>query len=245
MSNFKRSAATTDGRFHREHKDCFACSDTGIVQNGDGLVNKLPGFEDYDIQNGRIARGSDLALICTCKAAYPKYEPDGSCSRGGYRTPDGIRTVEVAGRSCPMGAEISVELVNQLHKDRLELWKQADREFNQYRERAAAGVPAELPEYLKLARQAMSANTGEPPVAVAGFSTIGQVLNSIPVPTQVFSNADDTAQANLEPEPCGGPGVLPGRPPVSVPGGVGQPFHHHRGERQDAGADGPDHVDAF
>ena len=56
---------------------------------------------------------------------------------------------------------------------------------------------------------------------------------------------DYPAKANLEPEPCGGPGVLPGRPPVSVPGGVGQPFHHHRGERQDAGADGPDHVNAF
>ena len=66
MKNYKRSAVDREVTFNAPKYTCYACNDTGIINNSDKLINShLP---DYDIDDkGRRFSGQDLALISACK----------------------------------------------------------------------------------------------------------------------------------------------------------------------------------
>ncbi|MCT4366177.1 MAG: hypothetical protein N3Z28_00725 [Synechococcaceae cyanobacterium MAG-AL2] len=96
---------------------CWACEDTGIVSNGDGLVNDwLP---DYDITpDGVILPGSDPACICQCLAAYPSSNQPG---RGGFRDSAGPRAVETLNGQRFAGVQFPQAGVQALHTERKRL----------------------------------------------------------------------------------------------------------------------------
>ena len=88
MKNYKRSAVDREVTFNAPKYTCYACNDTGIINNSDKLINNhLP---DYDIDDkGRRFSGQDLALICYCNAANPQFDIDGQIISHGYRDSDG------------------------------------------------------------------------------------------------------------------------------------------------------------
>ena len=83
MKNYKRAAVDREVTFNAPKYTCYACNDTGIINNSDKLINNhLP---DYDIDdNGRRFSGQDLALICYCNAANAQYDIDGQIISHGY-----------------------------------------------------------------------------------------------------------------------------------------------------------------
>ena len=50
-AGYKRLGNCRDVIFRRPGHACFACGDSGVIQNGDGLVNRLV-FADYDLLAG-------------------------------------------------------------------------------------------------------------------------------------------------------------------------------------------------
>ena len=150
QGSYKRSAEDREITFRKPAQICYACQDTGVVVNGDGAVNeeladydRLPPSED-DPQ-GRQAGGHDLALICTCEAAFAAYE-NGAMKRSGYREPDGsIRLVD--GRMA-VGVEPPAGLTTRLHDRRLQSWKAAEQAMNEARRRAAHGDPGATPWFI-------------------------------------------------------------------------------------------------
>ena len=88
MKNYKRSAIDRDVTFRPPVHNCYACNDTGIVHNSDGLINNYLG--DYDItESGKRVAGSDLAIICYCEAVYPKYNEEAQLTGHGFRDGEG------------------------------------------------------------------------------------------------------------------------------------------------------------
>ena len=88
MKNYKRSAIDRDVTFRPPVHNCYACNDTGIVNNSDGLINNYLG--DYDItESGTRVAGSDLAIICYCEAVYPKYNDEAQLTSHGFRDGEG------------------------------------------------------------------------------------------------------------------------------------------------------------
>ena len=76
MNNYKRKLTEKTINFYPPDKDCYACYDTGIVNNSDRLVNRLF-WNDYDIDDkGRNFAGSDAAIICHCKRAYQQLDEE-------------------------------------------------------------------------------------------------------------------------------------------------------------------------
>ena len=104
-SSHKRSALDRDATFYAPKVSCFACYDTGIVTNGDGLLNHyLPDY-DAEIIDGNIHRhgGSDLAVICHCVAAYDSQDYEAQTTRAGFRDSTGVRTTDTNGRQQALG----------------------------------------------------------------------------------------------------------------------------------------------
>jgi hypothetical protein len=175
-SDFKRSAADSLLGFQRPHHECFACNDTGILHNSDGLVSEYLPLYDR-LADGRRAAGSDLALICHCPAAFPRYAGE-KTARGGLREPSGaIRQLD---GNRAVGAEIPKALMNELHRRRLASWLATERAMAEAREQRSTGQPQARPWFLaelrtlveEQARQRAS-NTG--PVGGA-FHSIGDCL---------------------------------------------------------------------
>lgn len=143
-AGFKRHAADSSLAFQRPHHECFACNDTGILHNSDGLLSqRLPLYDR--LADGRHAGGSDLALICHCPAAFPRYAGD-KTARGGLREPSGsIRRLE-DGRA--VGADIPKTLMSELHEHRLASWLASERAMAEAREQRRSGQPQARPWFL-------------------------------------------------------------------------------------------------
>lgn len=149
--SYKRRAEDRQLSFHRPHHACYACNDTGITSNSDGLVSEV--LSDYDrLPDGRRLSGSDLPLICHCAAAFPTYEGE-KASRGGFREASGqIRRVD---GTRAVGAEIPKSLTRELHQRRLANWRPTEQAMSEARRARAAGQADARPWFLVELRAAM------------------------------------------------------------------------------------------
>ena len=122
ISNYKRSAVDREVTFKAPKYTCYACNDTGIINNSDKLINNhLP---DYDIDDkGRRFSGQDLALICYCNAANPQYDIDGQIISHGFRDSDGCIRNNV-------GVDIPIDIVREIHNIRKENWIKTTKLMN-------------------------------------------------------------------------------------------------------------------
>lgn len=141
MSGYKRQPLTQRDDCLPPRASCWACLDTGIIQNSDRLVNAV--LPDYDrTPSGVMVHGSDCALICTCDEAFPRMAPDGRIERGGYREQSGqIRRVGTDQGDRMVGVEPPSGLVGELCKIREQRWKaMASLTQSQRREMVKAGL---------------------------------------------------------------------------------------------------------
>ncbi len=183
MSYFKRQAADRDVTFRRPQHECYACSDTGIVSNGDGALTEL--VPSYDVlDDGRRIGGYDLAMICWCHAAYNVKDLEGKITRHGFREESGaIRKISTCvlgvDREVAVGASCPQEITVELHRRRKDQWALSEGVFNDRRQLIRQGAKAEnLPplECMELARAAMRPDTWSSSDA---FSTPADVLSTV------------------------------------------------------------------
>lgn len=143
MSTHKRSSADRDITWRPPEVNCYACYDTGIVSNGDGILSAY--LPDYDTTpSGMRHGGLDLAIICHCPAAYPEHDQDGKTTRGGLRV-NGAPAIIGNQR---IGADISKDIARQIHQQRATAWKTTAAEMNAIRQSIAAGMPYQQPAYI-------------------------------------------------------------------------------------------------
>lgn len=171
----KRDRLDRDLTFRRPNRACLACYDSGVVTNGDGLVNALLPDYDRSLDGDRIA-GQDLPLICHCPAAY---HPSGH----GFRGSDG-----------PMGqgltAELSREQVAEIHARRLLSWQETERLMRDARMARAAGDPDAMPWFIAEVRHAVSRQLARHGLSVS--------------PADSAEQADPAAQPLRRLQPLGG-----------------------------------------
>jgi len=178
--SYKRGAEDRDLTFHRPYHDCYACNDTGIVTNSDGLVNQY--LSDYDrLPDGRRMSGCDLALICQCPAAYPRYDGEKQ-ERAGLRESSGaIRQVD---GNRPVGAEIPKATTQAIHKQRLANWRLTEKAMREARTARAAGQADARPWFLVELRSAMEEQAKRvlreaPATAGGGLESLGSCLAEV------------------------------------------------------------------
>lgn len=131
----KRFSENRDTSWRSPAHDCFACNDSGIISNSDGLVNEyLPDY-DAEIIDGELHRkgGVDLALICHCKSAFTIYNPDGSTARGGLRDSGTSEPITVQTEAGPRSVGISIDkdTARKLHQRRKQQWIETAAFMNQ------------------------------------------------------------------------------------------------------------------
>ena len=122
MKNYKRRPIDREVTFKAPYYECYACNDSGIIHNSDGLINQhLP---DYDMDDsGKRFTGQDLALICYCNAANPQYDIDGQIISHGFRDSDGCIRNNV-------GVDIPIDIVREIHNIRKENWIKTTKLMN-------------------------------------------------------------------------------------------------------------------
>ena len=137
MKPYKRSAIDRDVTFRPPFHNCYACNDTGIVNNSDGLVNNY--LPDYDVTDtGRRMAGSDLAIICYCEAVYPKYNDDAKLVAHGFRNGEGNITNNV-------GIDVDKDIIRELHNIRKKAWKETATLMSRLIQKNLKSEKAELP----------------------------------------------------------------------------------------------------
>lgn len=138
MKNFKRTHAQSTVGYSAPSYRCFACNDTGIVHNSDRLVNGYEEFTDYEIQKNAKGdlihlSGSDLAIICTCSAAFPRkiqLDTGESTFVDNYRRSDGsIQQVETERGSQSVGVSAPKYMVQELDRRRRRVWEDSVAEY--------------------------------------------------------------------------------------------------------------------
>lgn len=182
MPTHKRTSVDREITFTRPTATCLCCYDTGLVQNGDGLASRwLP---DYDtLPDGRRIHGIDAGLVCHCTAAYAEIGPDGTPARGGCREGSGqIRSVQSDVGPRFVGADFPKEAAREIHRQRLESWKQTEAEMNRARMAGTTGdgdaIPwfvAEVREHLMRLAQA-SANSTRTDDRLA---SLGEIIGTV------------------------------------------------------------------
>lgn len=130
----KRLSPSRETSWRPPAYDCYACNDSGIISNSDGLVNEFIPDYDAEIIDGHLHRhgGTDLALICHCKSAFTIYAPDGSTARGGLRdsaTSEPIIVQTEAG-SQAVGISIDKDTARKLHTRRKQQWDETAAAMN-------------------------------------------------------------------------------------------------------------------
>ena len=173
-AGYKRLGNCRDVIFRRPGHACFACGDSGVIQNGDGLVNRLV-FADYDLLAADQHRsGSDLPLICCCSAARSGTAPDGN-RRGGLLDASGALL------NPRLGVLLQEPDRLLLHNTRLAAWRQTERDMHFTRTLRAQGESGAAPGYITATRQhcqnVSRAQASNQP-AVTGFHSIGAALAS-------------------------------------------------------------------
>jgi len=149
-SSHKRSSLDRDATFYAPKVSCFACYDTGIVTNGDGLLNHyLPDY-DAEIIDGNIHRhgGSDLAVICHCVAAYEAQDYEAQTTRAGFRNSSGVCTTDTSGRQQPIGVNVDKDTIRDIHRQRRANWEATARDINSLRQQVRTGLKPLLPAYI-------------------------------------------------------------------------------------------------
>ena len=155
--NYRRTSLDRDTTFYIPKVECFACYDSGIVSNGDSLVNRF--IPDYDRdRKGRLCGGQDLAIICHCKAAYGDSQSDNERERVGFRDSYGnIRTADsIRGEPQPLGFSLEKEKIRQIHTQRKESWQKTAKEMNQIRNKKAKGEKVETPYYIQVVKEELT-----------------------------------------------------------------------------------------
>jgi hypothetical protein len=151
----KRFSIDRDATFYAPKVACFACYDSGIVSNGDGLLNDY--LTDYDatILDGVIYRhgGSDLAIICHCSAAYDSQDMESHTTKTGFRDSSGVRSTDTNGRQQPIGVDPDKDMIREIHRKRRDLWQQSAQDLNSLRQQVKAGFKPELPDYIATVKQ--------------------------------------------------------------------------------------------
>lgn len=152
MASHKRSASSRSNDFLAPRVQCFACYDTGIVSNSDGLLwNYLPDY-DIDPNTGKRCGGLDLAIVCHCTAAYDTFDHNNSTTRTGFRTSEDVRTTENNGRNQALGILISKEHTREIHRARRISWDLSVKDMQRVRQTATAEQKAQLPAYIENVR---------------------------------------------------------------------------------------------
>jgi hypothetical protein len=152
MASHKRSASRRSNDFLAPRVQCFACYDTGIVSNSDGLVwNYVPDY-DIDPDTGKRCGGMDLAIVCHCTAAYESQDYQTNVTRSGYRTSDAVKTVDCNGYQQQLGILISKEHTREIHRARRLAWEISCRDMEAVRKNATAGTKPQLPAYIENVR---------------------------------------------------------------------------------------------
>tara|TARA_B100000212_G_scaffold148424_1_gene111556 strand:- start:91 stop:630 length:540 start_codon:yes stop_codon:yes gene_type:complete len=151
--NYRRTALDRDTTFYQPKVECFACYDSGIVSNGDKLINKY--IPDYDRdQKGRPCGGQDLAIICHCKAAYEDEENQKVGFRdslGNIKTTDSIR-----GEPQAIGVSLEKDKIRHIHTERKACWENTAMVQNLIRNKIAKGEKYETPYYIEVVKEELS-----------------------------------------------------------------------------------------
>lgn len=166
----KRLAPHRDKTFRKPQFECYACNDSGLLSNGDGLLRQY--LPDYDCKpDGRPCGGHDLALICWCKAAYKQLGPDGQLVRGGYREDSGsIVKVQTNNGLQALGSELSKEVTRELHTTRRQQWLEAEQSMS------AAREAGEAPWFISESRVALQSLEGSQRPS-RGLQSLGSILS--------------------------------------------------------------------
>ena len=157
--NYKRPRYQQDNEFHAPTPECFCCNDTGIVTNGDGMVNDY--YPDYDMQvvNGKTIRmaGSDAALICYCKVVYQQQDKQGQVIKEPLRNTDHtpVKHDTAAGERY-VGACIDKHAYLEIHARRRDSWKETSKKMNAYRQDNAAGLNPATPEEIAKVKEQLA-----------------------------------------------------------------------------------------
>lgn len=133
MTSHKRVAQHRDTTFKRPLFSCYACNDTGLLSNSDGLLREY--LPDYDhTPEGRIMGGHDLGLICWCNAAYKELGQDGQVIRGGYREDSGeVRQVQTSNGLQALGGSLDKDITRELHQRRRQRWMDTEQAMSEAR----------------------------------------------------------------------------------------------------------------
>ena len=155
--NYRRTALDRDSTFYTPKVECFACYDSGIVSNGDNLINRY--IPDYDKdQKGQHNGGQDLAIICHCKAAYGGNQIDDEKERVGFRDSLGnIRTTDSIRREPQaLGVSLEKEKIRQIHTDRKACWENTAMVQNLVRNKIAKREKYETPYYIEVVKEELT-----------------------------------------------------------------------------------------
>ena len=155
ISSHKRSSLDRDTTFYAPKVACFACYDSGIVSNGDGLLNDyLPDY-DAEIIDGKFYRrgGSDLAIICHCTAAYEAQDFESQTTRAGFRDASGVKSTDINGRQQAIGVDPDKDIIREIHRKRRDLWQCSAQDLNSLRQQVRAGMNPQLPDYIASVKQ--------------------------------------------------------------------------------------------
>jgi hypothetical protein len=154
---YKRSVTDRALTFTAPSPACFACYDTGLMTNGDGLLSEH--LHDYDRGfDGKLHGGTDCAIVCHCLASYPQQDPDGKVSRGGFRMDSGaIRVVTTEQGDRRVGADVPRSVMADLHTKRRDLWMATAKAMNTARLDRRSDAASEPPWFISAIREHLSA----------------------------------------------------------------------------------------
>jgi hypothetical protein len=172
MSTHKRLASHRDTAFHRPRFECYACHDTGLLVNPDGLLRHY--LADYDtLPDGRASGGHDLALVCWCTAAYGSRGLDGQVTRGGFREDSGdVRQVQTSSGTQAVGASLSKDVTRELHQQRRTRWTETEQLMSEARQ---AGESPWFIAEVKASLQKVAAGTQR---GSGRLQSLGDILGS-------------------------------------------------------------------
>lgn len=179
----KRQAPWHDRAFRRPVRDCYACYDTGVVVNGDGLLNVL--LPDFDLlADGRRLPGVDVPLVCCCHAAHRG-------GGGGLRGADGL----VGQRRA---AVLPADQVAWLHERRLASWLESERLMQEAWQQRAAGQTKAAPWFVAELRESLEQQRRHGTEVLeatggVGLQAIGSVLGATVARNLAVAAAADAA----------------------------------------------------
>ena len=146
---YKKSQKEKSINFYAPSFECFACNDTGLVNNSDGLINLYWGDYDKD-ENGKRFYGGDFAIICHCKKAYQITDDNGKVISGGFRDSQGnINTTNTINGEQAIGVSLTKDQTREIHTTRKNNWAETQKIMNEWRLKNLGKKKPELPYFIK------------------------------------------------------------------------------------------------